>query len=157
MARSLGTGFDSNQRVLRIEFEINRDGLREFGIQTPEDAFENLGALWAYSTSQWLTLRAPTEDDTRSRWPIDPRWQAVQRCSLAGNSLPAERMRAGATAGSLRKLLPPLVGCLAAAGVVLRTTDLDSTFNALRPYIDGYGQQSGLSFDERLAEKRRRA
>jgi len=152
-----GPGFDPEQPVLRVEFEINRDGLREFGILSPEDAFENLGPLWAYSTSQWLTLRIPTADDTRSRWPIDPRWQAVQRCSLSGNALPADRMRAGAASGELRRMLPQLVGYLASAALPLGTTDLDSTLAALRPHVEAYGQRRSLSFDDRVAEKRRRA
>jgi hypothetical protein len=152
-----GPRFDPEQRVLRIEFEINRDGLREFGVHAPEDAFENLGPLWAYSTSQWLTLRLPTSDDTRSRWPVDPRWQAVQRCSLSGNSLPAERMRAGRAAGALRLRLPQLVGCLAGAAVPLGTSTLDDTFDALRPYIHAYGDRRQLTFEERVAEKRRQA
>lgn len=152
-----GPRFDPEQRVLRIEFEINRDGLREFGVHAPEDAFENLGPLWAYATSQWLTLRRPTSDDTRSRWPLDPRWTAVQRYSLSGNSLPAERMRAGAASGELRRMLPQLVGYLAGSAVPLGTTSLDDTLDALRPHIEAYGQRRSMSFDERVADKRRRA
>ena len=152
-----GPQFDPEQRVLRVEFEFTRDGLREFGVHTPEDAFENLGPLWAYATSQWLTLRKPTDDETRSRWPIESRWHAVQRCALSGNSLPAERMRAGAASGELRRMLPQLVGYLAGAAVPLGTTDLDDTFDALRPHIHAYGQRRLITFEERVAEKRRRA
>lgn len=152
-----GPKFDPEQRVLRIEFEINRGGLREFGVHAPEDAFDNVGPLWAYCTSRWLTLRLPTNDETRSRWPLDPRWSAVQRSSLAGNSLPAERMRAGAASGELRRMLPQLVGYLAGAAVPLGTNDLDATFEALRPHIEAYGQRRSMSFDERVAVKRRRA
>lgn len=152
-----GPRYRQDQRVLRIEFEINRDGLREFGINTPEEAFENLGPLWAYSTGQWLTLRTPTDDDTRSRWPLDPRWIAVQQCSLSANSLPAERMRAGQNDGTLRKLLPQLVGYLASAAVPLDTSDLDDTLDALRPYIESYGIQRRMSFEERVTGKQTRS
>jgi hypothetical protein len=31
----------------RVEFEFTRDGLREFGIDTPEQTFDQLDALWA--------------------------------------------------------------------------------------------------------------
>jgi hypothetical protein len=151
-----GTAHDPNERVLRVEFEFVRDGLREFAIDTPEDAFEQLGPLWAYATGSWLSLRAPTADDTRSRWPVDPRWIAVQRATLAGNALPAARVRAGEAAGSLRKLMPQLVGCLTGAAVPLGTHDVYDTFDALLPYIAAFGQQTGQTFADRVAEKRRR-
>jgi len=83
-----GPDYDPDQPVMRIEFEFTRDGLREFCVDTPEDAFDMTGPLWAYATQQWLTLRIPTSDDTRSRWPLDPRWAAVQRSSLVGASIP---------------------------------------------------------------------
>jgi hypothetical protein len=152
-----GPKYDPDRPVLRVEFEIGRDGLREFGTNTPEEVFENAAALWAYSTGQWLTLRTPTSDETRSRWPLDPRWESVQQSTLAGNALPAERMRAGTNDGTLRKLLPQLVGYLAGAAVPLGTHDLVDTLEALHPYIEAYGRQRQFSFDERVAEKRRNA
>jgi hypothetical protein len=59
-----GPKCDPDRPVLRVEFEIGRDGLREFGTNTPEEVFENAPALWAYSTGQWLTLRTHGLDDT---------------------------------------------------------------------------------------------
>lgn len=152
-----GAAHDPGQHVLRIEFEFSRDGLREFGADTPEDVFELVGPLWAYATGSWLSLRTPTSDETRSRWPLDPRWAAVQRAALAGNSLPADRIRAGESAGTLRQLMPQLVGYLTAAAVPLGTSDLHDTFRALVPYITAYGHQTGLTFAERVDDKRRRA
>lgn len=152
-----GPSFDPDQPVLRIEFEFTRDGLREFGVDTPEDAFDMTGALWAYATQQWLTLRIPTCDDTRARWPIDSRWVAVQRSNLVGTSLPAARIRAGNHAGKLRKMLPAIVGHLSSAAVPLGTNDIDDTLDALAPLIRAYGNLTGLHFPDRIAEKRRRA
>jgi len=152
-----GEAFDPAQRVLRVEFEFNRDGLRECGVNTPEEAFDQVGPLWAYAASKWLTLRVPTDDDTRSRWPIDDRWVAVQRATLAGNSIPAERVRSGQTAGSMRKLLPALVGYLTNAAVLLGTTDLATTCRAVQPFVDAYEQQTGLSFAQRCADKASRS
>jgi len=148
-----GDRFDPEQRVLRVEFEFSRDGLREFAIDTPEDAFEQLGPLWAYATGTWLSLREPTPDATRSRWPVDPRWAAVQASSLAGGALPAERIKAGKTAGTLRKLMPQLVGLLTSAAAEVGTRTLDDTIDALAPHIDRYGQQTGTAFHERADEK----
>ena len=151
-----GTRYDSERPVIRVEFEFSRTGLREFYIDTPDDAFAQLGALWAYATGTWLSLRAPTNDDTRSRWPVAPRWHAVQRATLAGNSLPAERIKAGQKAGSLRKLMPQLVGCLTSAAVHLGTDDPVATIAGLAPHLAHHEAQTGISFAERVDKKRRR-
>ena len=45
-----GLRYDPDRPVIRVEFEFSRTGLREFDIDTPEDAFAQLGALWAYAT-----------------------------------------------------------------------------------------------------------
>lgn len=37
-----GERFDPDQRLLRVESEFTRDALREFGVDTPEDAFDNV-------------------------------------------------------------------------------------------------------------------
>jgi hypothetical protein len=152
-----GDEFDPEQRVLRVEFEFSRDGLREFGLSSPEDVFEQVGPLWAYATGSWLSLRIPGDDDTRSRWPVDRRWLAVQRASLAGAALPAVRLRAGESAGSLRRLLPQLVGYLASVAVPLGTLDLDDTLDHLVPHVLRYGAESGVDFATRVADKRRSA
>jgi hypothetical protein len=149
-----GERFDPERPVLRVEFEFSRDGLREFAIDTPEDAFEQLGPLWAYATGSWLSLRTPGLDETRARWSVDARWQAVQRSALAGGALPAERIRAGEKAGSLRKLMPQLVGYLTSAAVHLGTADLFDTFDALGPHVDVFERQTGVTFGDRVDEKR---
>lgn len=151
-----GAKYRPGERVLRVEFEFSRDGLREFGIDTPEDAFEMIGPLWAYASGHWLSLRVPSSDSTRSRWAVDARWLAVQRASLAGQSLPAVRIAAGEHAGTLRRLLPQLVGYLASAAVPLGTVDLDDTLDALVPHVLRYGHSTGLDFAGRVDDKRRR-
>jgi len=151
-----GERSDPDQRVLRVEFEFTRDALREFGVDTPEDAFDNIGPLWAYATGNWLTLRVSTDDDRRSRWPFDPRWETIQRASLAGGSLPAERIRAGQQAGDIHRMLPQPYGWLTGAGAVLGTDDLGATFAALSPYIAHFEARTGKQFAHEASEKRRR-
>ena len=87
-----GLDYDPERKVVRVEFEFDRAALREFEVDTPEDVFDRMGALWAYATCRWLTLRQPTNDETRSRWPVDPRWGPVQQSSLRGGSAPAARI-----------------------------------------------------------------
>lgn len=67
------------------------------------------------------------------------------------------RLRAGENAGTLRKLMPQLVGYLTGAAVALGTNDLHSTFHALVPHIARYEAHTGVSFLERVDQKRRSA
>jgi len=54
-----------------------------------------------------------SRDQTKSRAPIAPEWRQVQNTALRDGELGLARLRAGRRRGSLRKLMPLLVGCLA--------------------------------------------
>ncbi|HUY97271.1 MAG TPA: helix-turn-helix domain-containing protein [Verrucomicrobiae bacterium] len=87
--------------VWRVEFAFRRAALRELGIQTPHEAVERRQDLWTYGLD-WLTLRVPTRDATRARWPEAPEWQVLRtaRLGVAGEPLVREAAR-GADLGRL--------------------------------------------------------
>ncbi|HTO23114.1 MAG TPA: hypothetical protein VMQ10_11615 [Spirochaetia bacterium] len=64
--------------VWRIEWQVRKDVLREFGIVTFEDLRKCQGDLLRYLCEEHTTLRAPNEDQNRSRWPVHPLWRALQ-------------------------------------------------------------------------------
>ena len=37
-----------------------------------------MGDLWRYATTDWMTVREPTADSNRSRWPVRDFWRVVQ-------------------------------------------------------------------------------
>lgn len=59
-----GSAYDPERKVMRVEFEFRRAGLREFGVDTPAQALDQAAALWAYATNSWLSLRIETADET---------------------------------------------------------------------------------------------
>lgn len=152
-----GPAYDPNEKVLRIEFEFRRTGLKELGVDTPDEAIQKAGSLWAYATQSWLSLRVPGDDDTRSRWPVDPRWEAVQRSSLAGGCAPADRIREGERQGQLRTYRKLASGVLSSMAVPMGTSDIDDTLDALVPELLLYEQVSGRQFADRIADKRQRS
>lgn len=152
-----GSKYDPTRKVLRIEFEFSRAGLREFAVDTPEDAFEAMAAMWAYASCEWLTLRVPTDDETRSRWPLDPRWDAVQRSSLAGGRAPAERIREGKRQGDMRQYRKLATGVLSSMAVRMGTHDVGDTLAATVYELLMYERHSGRSFPSRVAIKRQRS
>ena len=152
-----GPKYDPEQKVMRVEFEFGRDGLRDFGVDTPEDAFERAPSLWAYAACNWLTLRVPTDDDTRSRWPVDPRWELIQSSTLAGGCAPAERIKEGERQGALRQLRKLATGVLTSIAIPLGTDDVWDTLDAMPYELLIHELISGQKFADRISDKRRRA
>lgn len=148
-----GSKFDRTRQVLRIEFEIGRQGLKEFGIDRPEDGLRLVHELWASATSKWLTYRDPTSDETRSRWPIAAEWVDIQNASLRGDAVGIDRIRKARQKGELRLLVPAFVGYAARIAALSGADDLYSALGASRHLILADQQRRGILFEERIADK----
>ena len=120
-----GEAFDPSVPVYRVEFEFGRQGLVEFDLDTPREAVDAAGALWAWATEHWLTYRSPSSDTNRSRWPVAAEWVAVQRASLRAEAHGIERMYQGRRKGELRKLMPVLNGCMAGLAALVGASGID--------------------------------
>jgi hypothetical protein len=75
--------------VTRLEFQLRKGGLDTFdpirrGARRWDVVRDRVGDLWEYLTREWLTVRRPTENTQRARWPVDPRWAAVQAVRFNG-------------------------------------------------------------------------
>jgi hypothetical protein len=151
-----GPSYDAGRPVHRVEFELGRTGLRQYGVDTPDEAILAAGALWASLTESWLTYRSPTADRTRARWPVAPEWRAVQRASIRHGAAGLERIAEGIKLGSLRQLMPRLVGDLAAFAVLVGTERLAETVVHLLPAIHDLEARRGVTFAEKVAERRSR-
>lgn len=149
-----GEAYRPGERVLRVEFEVRRAALKQTQINSPEDARERTPQLWAHLTEKWLSYRTPTADETRSRWPVAPEWRQIQQASLRGDAVGLERVTAGATSGSIRKLLPQLRGYVASAGALMGAETLDEAMHRVGRILALDEQESGHPFSHRLASKR---
>jgi hypothetical protein len=139
--------------VVRVEFELARGGLSSFGLSKPEEVIEAAGALWMHLTSNWLTFRDSTDDETRSRWPVSVDWEQIQRASISRDAQGLERMVAGRRRATLQGLAPALVGYLASYGALLGTEDISDTCSTIPLLLRQYGAESGVKFAERVAIK----
>jgi len=151
-----GDGYVAAMPVHRIEFEIGRKGLTDFGLDTPGDVLRAKADLWRYATGEWLSFRTPTDDSTRARWPIAPEWEQVQRSSLGNRAIGLERMSTGRMVGSLRRLMPPLVGYLAAFAAIVGAEEIDDTLGALDHHLRSDEIVRRVAFRDRIAERRTR-
>lgn len=148
-----GDRWDRSRPVLRIEAEIGRQGLVEYGLDSPAEVLDAVGSLWGDVTESWLTHRIPTGDDTRSRWPVSPEWATIQRASLRSDAIGIDRVRALRRSGQLRTITPTLVGYLARAGALVGVEDLDSTLAAVGEIVRNDEIRRRVPFADRIAER----
>lgn len=71
-------GWLVGEKVWRMEFQTEKQTLKELGIITLPDLLNKQAALWHYLTHDWLRLSIPNQNDSkRDRWPNHPLWDAV--------------------------------------------------------------------------------
>jgi hypothetical protein len=150
-----GRDYDPERPVIRVEFEFGSQGLAEFGIRSPEQAVDAAGGLWSHATTDWLSLRLPGSDATRSRWPVAPEWEQVRRARLSDDAHGLERMHEGRRLATIEGITPALVGYLVSYGALNRTTGIDDT-SALVPFLlRSFEHKKHTSIERRLAERGR--
>ena len=152
-------GWDGVSRVTRVEFVYKRECLHEMGIEDAYDLLDQVAAMWAYSTYQWLRHTKPTDDSNRGRWPVSPFWQAVQQVTEFSEAEPAVREKKHA--GDLKLICQMLTGCATTAAAYLanRLPDTDDGSLFLRWFYEWmltYLDQQGLSFEGQRRTKRER-
>ena len=71
-------GWQVGEKVWRMEFQTEKQTLKELGIISLSDLLNNQAALWHYLTCDWLRLSIPNPSDTkRDRWPNHLLWDAI--------------------------------------------------------------------------------
>lgn len=141
-------------QVWRVEFEIGRAALNELELVRPDDVLAAVPSLWRYCSTEWLTLRRPTSDSNRSRWPLDERWAAVQAASLVHGATELRFIRAHQRAQSFRRLMPALVGYLVGFAVLAGTTRIDDTLAALAARLRDDEAVRRIPFAQRVQKRR---
>ncbi len=148
-----GPAFDPDVPVLRVEFELGRQGLREYGINSPESAVAAAGSLWMDLTQNWLSYRVATSDQTKARWPVAPEWERISRASLTEDVQGIDRMYTGKRRGELEKLAPGLMGYLAGFAALRRTSKWHDTVFDLGRFVRWYEDRTGVGFATRVADR----
>lgn len=150
-----GPAYVEGTPVLRVEFEFQRQCLREMRLDSPSDVLAASNRLWAYATQEWLTYHLPTAHQRASRWPLAPEWEAVQAASLAGNAIPMDRIRAGAARGGLRRIMPGVFGYLTSFAAHVNVETLADALDRLPGHVRAYERMANVDFTARVREKRR--
>ncbi len=116
-----GDRYRSGEPVHRLEFEIGRQGLVEFDLDTPAQVLRSRRRPVDLRHRPVVDFRSPTADRTRSRWPSAPEWHQVRRASLAHRAVGIDRLRTAQRTSSIARLMPGLTGYLASFGALVGT------------------------------------
>ncbi len=140
-------GWDGELPVWRLEFQIKREVLKQMGLHGVPAVLEHQGGLWSYATTEWLRLCLPDPDDqTRSRWPIHPLWQAVSSVDWDTPGGPLLRSYTPSRAPDMAWLGSRCASVLASIGAVAGVSDFDlAVAEAKKQGYDAMALQNGMS------------
>ena len=118
--------------IWRVEFQIRRNGLKSFGINTLDDLPAKLGGIWSNLTERWFSLRLH-DNDNRTRCSVHPWWQAVQSVAAdLGSEILIERRRKPDSMAPAEWYISHAAGCLAAYAARMGIEDIGRASMAFR-------------------------
>lgn len=142
---------ESFDDIWRFEFQLRREILKQFDIDTLEDLERLQGGIWSYLTSKWFSLRFP-DNDKAERRTVHPLWVAVQECaSKFGQPVKVKRNTSSAGTANLEWHLSHIEGCLSSFAALLGITNRDEAIQALKDHLDNY--KSPEQFEEATRKK----
>jgi hypothetical protein len=125
-------------KVWRIEFQLRRRRLHEAGIDSTADLVPYQGDVLRELAQRHTTLRAPSADTNRSRWPFHPLWRALLSdiAELPQTGLVRSIDERAPVKWRIRQLCKSQYGGVRAIAALLQITE---------------GASSPMSFEEALA------
>ena len=143
--------FDEESVVWRVEFQFKRVILREFGIDSVEDAFGQLAGLWNYGVNEWLTLRTGNASRVERR-PIDNDWQMLNDVEFEGKV--NNRVRRTKALSSYERNISMLAGYLSSQGAVSGLDDLETLMRHVYREVKIFYEDNETSFELEVDKKR---
>jgi hypothetical protein len=151
-------GWDAESQVWRLEFQFRRSVLNELSIKSMGDLVDGLGSLWAYACGSWLQLCEPTNDSTRSRWPLHPLWSFLMTADWGGVARSRWRVRTDRAPDDHYLFIHGLAGLssfMAKEGISDVDKAVDQYINQARRYHSGRTLTDSNALDRYLLDKAR--
>lgn len=145
-----GPYLDEDMPVWRLEFQMRRGMLKECGFRSVEDALDNLGGLWAYGL-EWLSLREPSENAQRCRWPESWVWKELHDLPSFDNGQRVSRSHLRDLQAA--RLVAPLLGYLSSYGAVGGVKDMNEAWRLFRMAALAHLERKGESFEGMIRRK----
>ncbi|WP_424475037.1 replication initiation factor [Oceanobacillus kimchii] len=126
--------WNSDSDVWRVEFQIRRKALKEFGISSIEDLIKKEKEIWLYLTKKWLSFKSPSFDNNQSRWKLTTKWTVIQNADyMEGVS---EAIRHKVIIGNTPQMLDQISGLLISVGSLNKHSDLEETLEVAKSWTE---------------------
>ncbi|HBQ26875.1 MAG TPA: replication initiation factor [Syntrophomonas sp.] len=135
--------WDDTKPVWRVEFQLRRKVLKEFGINSVDESFEKIEGLWKYLTNLWLEIRKPVKGEKVTNWSVTKKWKVVQ--SAINYDVPA-LIRSRIKQGNLEKIKAQAGGLLISIGAAEQIENMDETLESLKDYLHEKLKKKGKKF-----------
>ena len=157
-------GWNGEQPVWRLEFEFKRELLVQLGLDSVSSVLNGRAGLWAYATQKWLRLCVPSDsDETRSRWPVHPLWEALSGIDWNGDGGPLLRTYKPTRAPGTDYLGVRALALIASIAAVVGEKDFEAAARATADLAwqalsrqnsaGGLKHPTGITQDQLFAEK----
>jgi hypothetical protein len=146
-------GEELEKDVWRVEFQVRRPALKQFGIRSVDDLLVWLASMWLYLTNKWFSLKL-LDDLNTSRRTFHPWWKAIQEiASKFGHVQDIERIvRPGGQANS-EFYLRRAAGCFLTYAAILGFADMEDGIDHFSDSIRRYWNDPERDFTEARIEK----
>lgn len=125
----------SAEDVWRIEFQLRRPALKQFGINSLDELKEKKAGVWHYLTSKWFSLRL-SDNEKAERRTIHPFWCAVQECfQINASDSEVKRIYKSNQIASPEWHLSHIDGCLSSFASILGITNREDAITELRNHL----------------------
>lgn len=149
----LEKGWKEDKEVWRVEFQLRREVLKEFSINSIEDLLEKESGLWAYLTHEWLTIRQPSQDNV-SRWKLKRKWRIIQQAGLDYEASPLTRELV--KQGNMKQLLDQGAGILLSIAAVGNHDSIEETAKLFKSWAEIGLNKKNTSFREEKERRRKK-
>ena len=120
-------GWDQISSVWRVEYQLRREILKEFQIETFQNLLDISPDMWNYLTKDWFSIRQPSETDTtRSRWMLSEDWQTIHESFKSFGQLTGV-VREKIKQVSIEKLVPQMAGLLTSFSALCQVDKINLT------------------------------
>jgi hypothetical protein len=140
-------------RIWNIEFQVNRDFLKQWNIETVHELYDHLSAIWQFCTEKWL-VKIINDNEDKSKCPIDSKWLIVQEafCSLSYQPLirREDQLREDAEA-----MIPGTFGYLTSFAAKKGVDNIETAVHMLVKSGERYLKEKNMSFKLVVSKKRK--
>lgn len=145
-------GWDGESTVTRVEAQLRREFLKDFGIADYGQFLEKMGDVYSYLVDDWISVREPNGDVNRSRWPVAEFWLEVQGGSNQFGVKHGNLTKRQITDAKIKRLLPQAVGSYTSVLSLMKVGNNEEFVDA----ASKLQARKGTTLEEAVEAKRKR-